>query len=123
MKYWGHNSDIFFALWLLWVLNKSGISNHKPNFWVKEKRQLSAEVDLVIPFRGLVIPIEIKSGAIGKLRSLHQFMEQCPHGFAARMYGGVIEINKVKTQNGKEFKLLNLPYFLGTQIETYLEWF
>ena len=50
-------------------------------------------------------------------------MEQCPHGFAVRMYAGSLEINDVETPNGKGFKLLNLPYFLGTQIESYLEWF
>ena len=105
------------------LISTNKFSYHKPNFWVKEKKQSSAEVDLVVPFRGLLIPIEIKSGAIGKLRSLHQFMEQCPHGFAVRMYAGGIEINEVKTPNGKEFKLLNLPYFLGTHIEAYLEWF
>jgi len=105
------------------LISTNKFSYHKPNFWVKEKKQSSAEVDLVVPFRGLLIPIEIKSGPIGKLRSLHQFMEQCPHGFAVRMYAGSLEINDVETPNGKKFKLLNLPYFLGTQIESYLEWF
>lgn len=105
------------------LISTNKFSYHKPNFWVKEKKQSSAEVDLVVPFRGLLIPIEIKSGPIGKLRSLHQFMEQCPHGFAIRMYAGSLEINDVETPNGKKFKLLNLPYFLGTQIESYLEWF
>jgi hypothetical protein len=105
------------------LISTNKFSYHKPNFWVKEKKQSSAEVDLVVPFRGLLIPIEIKSGPIGKLRSLHQFMEQCPHGFAIRMYAGSLEINDVETPNGKRFKLLNLPYFLGTQIESYLEWF
>lgn len=105
------------------LISTNKFSYQKPNFWVKEKKQSSAEVDLVVPFRGLLIPIEIKSGPIGKLRSLHQFMEQCPHGFAVRIYAGSLEINDGETPNGKKFKLLNLPYFLGTQIESYLEWF
>jgi predicted AAA+ superfamily ATPase len=105
------------------LISINKISFHKPNFWVKEKKQSSSEVDLVIPFRGLLIPIEIKSGAIGKLRSLHQFMEQCPHGYAVRLYAGGIEINDVKTPTGKTFKLLNLPYFLGAKLEAYLKWF
>ncbi len=105
------------------LISTTKFNFHKPHFWVKEKKQSSAEVDLVIPFGGLLIPIEIKSGPIGKLRSLHQYMEQCPHEFAVRMYAGEIEINAVQTPNGKKFKLLNLPYFLGTQIEAYLDWF
>jgi predicted AAA+ superfamily ATPase len=66
----------------------------KPHFWVREKKQSSAEVDLVYYHEGKVIPIEIKSGKIVKLRSLHQFMDQCPHHYAVRIYGGKLEVNK-----------------------------
>jgi hypothetical protein len=45
----------------------------------------------------MLIPIEIKSGSIGKLRSLQQFMEQFPHRYAIRLYPGGVEINQVKT--------------------------
>lgn len=98
-------------------------SYHKPNFWVREKNQSSAEVDLIIPFRGLIIPVEIKSGPIGKLRSLHQFMDACPHHYAVRLYAGKLEVHDAKTINGKTFKLLNLPYFLGSKLEEYIAWF
>jgi predicted AAA+ superfamily ATPase len=105
------------------LISTNKFSYHKPNFWVREKKQSSAEVDLVIPFRGLLIPVEIKSGPIGKLRSLHQFMDACPHGYAVRMYAGKFEVHTAITTNGKEFKLLNLPYFLGLKLNEYLEWF
>lgn len=42
------------------------------NFWVRDKKTSGAEVDFVIVYKGKVIPIEVKSGAVGKLRSLHQ---------------------------------------------------
>ena len=105
------------------LISTNKFSYQKPNFWVREKKQSSAEVDLVIPFRGLLIPVEIKSGPIGKLRSLHQFMDSCTHVYAVRMYAGKFEIHTAKTINGKEFKLLNLPYFLGIKLTEYLEWF
>jgi predicted AAA+ superfamily ATPase len=105
------------------LISTNKFSYHKPNFWVREKKQSSAEVDLVIPFRGLLIPVEIKSGPIGKLRSLYQFMDSCPHGYAVRMYAGKFEIHTATTTNGKEFKLLNLPYFLCLKLNEYLEWF
>jgi uncharacterized protein len=98
-------------------------SFHKPHFWVREKKQSSAEVDLIIHYKGLLIPIEIKSGPVGKLRSLHQFMDQCPHNYAIRVYAGKLEINEITTVNGKTFNLLNLPYFLGTKLYNYIEWF
>ena len=50
----------------------------KPTFWVKEKRQSSAEVDYVYQFNGLLFPIEVKSGKTGRLRSLMQFVDAAP---------------------------------------------
>ena len=90
---------------------------------VERKKQSSAEVDLVIPFRGLLIPIEIKLGPFGKLRSLEQFMDSCSHIYAVRMYAGKFEIHTATTTNGKEFTLLNLPYDLSLKLNDYLEWF
>lgn len=105
------------------LISLNETSFHKPHFWVREKTQSSAEVDLVVSYKSLVIPIEIKSGKEGKLRSLHQFMDQCPHTFAIRIYGGELNIVQTKTPKGKVFELLNLPYFLGTKIMEYIEWF
>tara|TARA_A100000171_G_C2121656_1_gene141130 strand:- start:31 stop:1395 length:1365 start_codon:yes stop_codon:yes gene_type:complete len=93
------------------------------NFWVREKKTSMAEVDFVINYKGKIIPIEVKSGAAGKLRSLHQFMEEAPHEMAIRFYAGEIRIDDAKTSSGKEYKLLSMPYFLAFQVREYLEWF
>jgi predicted AAA+ superfamily ATPase len=95
----------------------------KPHFWVREKKQSSAEVDLVYYYNGMVIPIEIKSGKIGKLRSLHLFMDECPHHYAVRLYAGNFAVNRVESSLSKPFYLLNIPYFLGTKIPEYIKWF
>ena len=105
------------------LISTSHLTDHKPNFWVREKRQSSAEVDLVISHNGLAIPVEIKSGATGSLRSLHQFIDACDHGFVVRIYGGELKIEETMTPAGKPYKLLNLPYYLGTKIKEYLDWF
>ena len=96
--------------------------NKKPNFWVREKTQASSEVDLVYTYKGLIIPIEIKSGKVGKLRSLHQFIDRVPHPYAVRMYAGEFSIEQHKTPSGTPFILMNLPYYLGTYLELYLEY-
>ena len=57
------------------LISLQSISAHKPNFWVREKTQSNAEVDLLYTYNNLVIPIEIKSGSTGALKSLHQFIE------------------------------------------------
>lgn len=105
------------------IISINNTSNTKPNFWVREKTQSSAEVDLVVQFKNKVIPIEIKSGSVGKLRSLHQFMERTCHNFAIRIYGGEFNIQKTTTPNKKEFMLMNLPYYLGTKLYDYLAYF
>jgi len=45
-------------------------------FWVREARGSSAEVDYVIPMGNLIVPIEVKSGTSGRLKSLKLFMEE-----------------------------------------------
>lgn len=92
------------------------------HFWVRQKVDATAELDFVIQSDGLIIPIEVKSGASGTLRSLHLFMDAAPHRFAVRLYSGKVKIDTVSTLNGKEYLLLNLPYYLGAQIEKYLTW-
>ncbi len=45
-------------------------------YWNREKRGSAAEVDYLFPFEGQVLPIEVKAGKTGTLRSLHVFMQE-----------------------------------------------
>jgi hypothetical protein len=94
-----------------------------PHFWVREKKQASSEVDLVYAIDGKVVPIEIKSGSSGTLKSLHQFIERTNHPYAVRIYAGEFEIQEATTPNGVPYLLMNLPYYLGTLIPEYLTYF
>lgn len=105
------------------LISLNTITNTKPNFWVRENNQSSSEVDLVYPYKDKVIPIEIKSGAKGTLKSLHQFMDRANHPYAIRVYGEKFIIEESKTINGTPFLLMNLPYYLGTQLPRYIEYF
>jgi len=93
------------------------------NFWVREKKTSNAEVDYIFPFEGKLIPVEVKSGKEGTLKSLHLFMDEAPHPFAVRFYAGELAITQPETPSGKTYKLLNLPYYLGSQLRSYLDWF
>lgn len=86
----------------------------KRNYWRRNKVGSEAEVDFVYPYNGKLIPIEVKSGHNAHLRSLHQYMEMAPHDLAIRVWSQPFSIDKVKTPQGKEFQLINLPfYYLG----------
>ena len=93
------------------------------HFWVREKKESTAEVDYLFQYDGLVIPIEVKAGKEGTLKSLHSYMYLAPHKMAIRFYAGVLKITDAITQNGKQYQILNLPYYLGSQIEKYIAWF
>lgn len=92
-------------------------------FWVREKKESTAEVDYLFQFNGLIIPIEVKAGKVGTLKSLHSYMDLAPHNMAIRFYAGALHITEAITQKGKQYKILNLPYYLGSQIEKYIAWF
>ena len=95
---------------------------HGLAFWVRDKPTSAAEVDYLFRYKEKLIPIEVKSGATGTLRSLAMFMDMAPHNIAVRLYAGEIMISTITTPGGKEVHLLNLPYYLVSQIEGYLDW-
>jgi len=58
-----------------------------------------------------------KSGAIGKLRSLQQFIDQSECDIAVRFWSGKKSVETVKSISGKQFRLLNLPFYLISRID------
>jgi len=93
----------------------------KLNFWTREKASSSAEIDYLYVLGENVIPIEIKSGAIGRLRSLHQFIDFSNNNVAIRFWSGKKSIEQAKTITGKVFTLLNLPFYMISRIDKELE--
>lgn len=49
-------------------------------------------------------------------------MEATNHNLALRLYAGPILLQETATPMGKEFYLLNLPYFLGENLPAYIAW-
>lgn len=104
------------------VIAKEIYPQQKPMFWVREKRQAQSEIDLVFQHNSNLVPVEVKSGKAGTLRSLHQFMDRVNHPFAIRLLANQFSLEELKTPSGKPFKLLNLPYFLGSRVKEYAKW-
>ena len=91
----------------------------KPILWVREKKQANAEVDFMIVQDAKVIPVEVKSGSSGTLRSLHSFIDESGIDYALRLYSGSKSIEKNETPKGrKSYTLVNLPlYYAGKLIQ------
>jgi uncharacterized protein len=90
------------------------------SFWVREAKNSNAEVDYLISYKGLLIPIEVKSEAGSTLKSLHSFMDGAHHNIAVRVWNKPFEESKNRTSKGKQFTLINIPFYLVSQLQRIL---
>jgi uncharacterized protein len=96
--------------------------DYRLQWWTREEKQAMAEVDFILPVKGYIIPVEVKAGATGTLRSLLMIMDLLPHHWAIRLYAGKIKLDEVTSPGGKKVIFLNLPYFLAGKLEEYALW-
>lgn len=88
-------------------------------YWLREGRSSNAEVDFVVAIEGRIVPIEVKAGARGSLRSLHQFVagKRVPLAirFDANPPSRQTVAATVQTAGGTmqvEYELVSLPLYL-----------
>lgn len=93
----------------------------KRYFWARDRKEGSAEVDFVLQHGSMVVPIEVKTGHNSKLKSLHAFMDQVPHKVAVRVWNQPLSYDQVKTIGGKEFTLINLPFYYLSQLDVIID--
>lgn len=75
--------------------------------WVREEKSSTAEVDFLIAVNGRIIPIEVKSGAIGSLRSLKIFMSERNTPLGVRIS---------EAPFSKKEAVLSIPFYLIEQM-------
>ncbi|HQZ87651.1 MAG TPA: AAA family ATPase [Gammaproteobacteria bacterium] len=89
-------------------------------YWAREEKGSSAEIDYVIQCGNNIVPIEVKSGSTGTLKSLHLFMALKKLPRAVRINADLPSNTniKVKLQMGNDvsYKLLSLPFYLVGQL-------
>lgn len=105
------------------LLTVNNLVSAKRNFWRRDKAGSDAEVDFIFSYKEKIIPVEVKSGHNAHLRSLHYFMDQTPHNTAVRIWSKPLSVDVVKSPNGKEFKLINVPFYYVGVLESVLERF
>ena len=102
----GHIAEQITAQELLTLDDRVG--QHR-SFWAKPNN--GAEVDFIFAHNSKLYPIEVKSGTNAHLRSLQVFMDSSAVNIAIRIWSKPYSIDKVKTIHGKEFTLINLPFY------------
>jgi predicted AAA+ superfamily ATPase len=93
------------------------------SFWVRDKRGSSAEIDFVLAWERQLIPIEVKAGSSGSLKSMMIYMRESNSDLAIRIYDGEYSLQEITLDTGKKFRLLNLPLTLSCRILEYIETF
>ena len=54
-------------------------------YWSRQAKSSSAEVDYLIEHKGMIYPLEVKSGKAGKLKSLQIFIEEKKSSFGIKI--------------------------------------
>lgn len=103
----GHIAEQITAQELLALDDRVG--QHR-SFWARPNN--GAEVDFVVAYQSKLYPVEVKSGTNAHLRSLQVFMDNSDVDIAIRIWSNPYSVDKVHTPNGKEFSLVNLPFYL-----------
>ncbi|MBS0606956.1 MAG: ATP-binding protein [Verrucomicrobia bacterium] len=76
-------------------------------FWEREKHSSSAEVDYVITVGQSIVPVEVKAGAQGHLKSLNQFMIEKKSKIGIRISEQPLLLKD---------QILSIPFYLIAQI-------
>ncbi len=101
----------------LWAI-EDRVGQHR-SFWARPNN--GAEVDFIFVHNSKVYPIEVKSGTNAHLRSLQSFMDNSDIDIAIRVWSKPYSIDKVKTPKGKNFTLINLPFYLIENLHQILD--
>ena len=88
-------------------------------YWARETRSAAAEVDYLMTLGAHVVPVEVKAGATGSLKSLHQFLKEKGSAFGLRFNAAAPSLlhDSTRLPNGDalDYHLLSLPLYLVGQ--------
>ena len=101
----------------------SGLYYETPSlyYWVREAKSAAAEIDYLLTCSQQVVPVEIKAGTTGTLKSLHQFLKEKQRHFALRFNADIPSLwndNKKLTDGSLiDYELLSLPLYMVGQTQ------
>lgn len=92
-------------------------------YWNREKSQSNAEIDYLLQLNNTILPIEVKSGKTGTLKSLHLFVEQKNLKQAVRFSTNkpIMEmVSPSLSESNCRYRLITLPLYMVEQTERLL---
>ncbi len=115
------NGDIAEHIVAQELLGSTTTFGEKRLFWVRDARNSQAEVDFVIRYKSHLLPIEVKTGANSKLRSLHLFMDESKENIALRLWNGPMTSDVITRSDGRPFTLYNIPLYYAGHLHTLMQ--
>ena len=101
--------------------------NRELSYWLREGRATNAEVDYVAAVDGQIVPVEVKAGASGALKSLHQFVAEKGVSVVVRFDAAPPSVQIVRTrvqrggaQTEVAYRLISLPLYLVERLPAIL---
>jgi hypothetical protein len=90
-------------------------------FWSREKPASNAEIDYAVSIGTQIIPIEVKAGTTGSLKSLNQFMIEKKYPLAVRFNLDRPSVcqstGRMPAGDSYDYTLVSLPCYLVEQVE------
>jgi len=85
--------------------------NNQLYYWSRDRKSSSAEIDYLIAHNGKIIPVEVKAGPGGRLKSMQVFLREhpeCEEGY-------VLSLSNFRVE--KEYKLKFVPLYAVPQFD------
>ena len=96
-------------------------------YWMREKRNSEAEIDYLTQTGNRIVPIEVKAGKTGTLKSLQVFVAEKKLDKAIRFNADIPSVTQIETsikfEKGMKmvnFQLISLPFYLIREFNRFL---
>lgn len=94
-------------------------------YWIRHEAGSDAEIDYVIQHASQIVPIEVKAGSTGALKSLHLFMKIKALKTALRIYSGSPRKDDMCIKDSQSdgeiiYQLYSIPFYLISEIHRIL---
>ena len=97
----------------------------EPSLYYWQRANADAEIDYIIQHRNLFVPIEVKAGKSGTLKSLHLFMGLRHFPIAVRINSNPPDKSVIRIQdsegNNMEYTLISVPFYLIGELHRLLD--
>ncbi len=94
-------------------------------YWQREQKGSDAEIDYILQHETKVIPIEVKAGSAGSLKSLHLFMGLKEYSLAVRINSNTPSVSKIDVVNSLKnpvtYTLLSIPMYMISRLHKLID--